>query len=66
MSTAVINNAMREAFIRLPGSVASTKVGRAIVKSILNGSGVKKDPKGWSTNLSFRTYTKLKADGIVQ
>ena len=57
---------MRLAFEALPVAVLSTPLGKRVFRCLEGGAGVgRPDRKGWSTNLSYRTYTQLKKQGVV-
>lgn len=62
------NNAMREAFMVAPltDSVRFSRMGAAIIKAAQ--APVKRSAealRGWSANLSFRTYKALQAAGVM-
>lgn len=61
--------AMELAFQRLPVSALSTKLGNTIFDCLIRrAKGHKKahHARGWSTNLSYRTYRSLAAKGVLQ
>lgn len=62
-----MNTVMREAFMRMQFKTShmDSPALQAIIKVGQTKAGVRREDKGWSTNLSFRTYSKLKADGVL-
>ncbi len=62
------NNAMRQAFLDTPftDSVRFSRMGAIIIRAVQ--ATVKRTPvqvRGWSANLSFRTYKALQTAGVL-
>lgn len=63
------NSIIRHAFAN--ASVSPRLVGSKLVQDCVNAMVAKHketedEKRGWSTNLSFRTYQELKAQGVLQ
>ena len=62
------DNAMRTAFLStsFPDSVRFSRMGSAIIRAAQNIPKLTHDQaKGWSTNLSFRTFKSLQEQGVL-
>lgn len=65
MLTVKLPTAMRAAFENISVSAARTPLGRKVLSALRGGVGLKRPDQGWSTNLSFRGYGRLKAAGCL-
>jgi hypothetical protein len=62
------NNAMREAFLNtdFPDGVRFSRLGAIIIRQASHEPKLTPEQqKGWSANLSFKTYQALKAKGVM-
>ena len=59
-------NAMTLAFVRLDGKTVTTPFDNVIFKHAEAARRAQEKSKGWSANLSYRTYTTLKAQGVME
>lgn len=62
------NTAIREAFLAadFPDRIRFSRLGQLVIHSATRIPKLSADlAKGWSTKLSFRTFQKLQADGIL-
>jgi hypothetical protein len=66
--TGNMNNAMREALLntQVDDNMRFSRLGNLAIKAIQHAPKLSAaQEKGWSTNLSYRTFTALKAQGVI-
>lgn len=63
-----LNTAIREAFLstKLTDTVRFSRLGNICIKAVQHEPKLTREQeKGWSTNLSFRTFKSLQAQGVL-
>lgn len=58
--------AIELAFQALPLSVLDTPLGKRVLSILMSREKRRKSPEGWHANLSYRTFHKLQAQGVMQ